>query len=225
MIKACIFDLDGTLADTVESIAYSANCALEFFGLPAQSVSDYKKYAGDGADELLKRCLQAAGDTKLQYYEQMKEKYKELFRERCMYHVIPYEGILQMLEVLKEHQLKLGVLSNKPHDRAVEVVEELFGKNFFDAVMGQSLEIERKPSPMGALMLAEKFGVPAEECLYVGDTDTDMKTGKSAGMFTVGVEWGFRTRAELEENHADAVIKTPQEIMGFLTQKTEASND
>lgn len=213
MFKACIFDLDGTLTDSVESIAYSANRAIAAFGFTPNPVEAYKHFAGDGADIMLERSLVAAGDVNLEYFEPVKQKYKELFQKDCMYQVKPYEGIVELLKILKEKNIKIAVLSNKPHNRAVDVVEALFGKDYFDIIMGQSKHIKRKPSPDGALIIADELGLLTSECIYIGDTNTDMITGKSANMFTVGVTWGFRERQELEENNADYIIDSPLQLL------------
>ena len=211
--------MDGTLADTVDSMAYSANLALRELGFPEQPAERFKSFAGDGAKELVKRCLRASGDESCSRFEDMQRLYRMYFSKYCMYHVRPYEGILHLLEVMKQKGLKIAVLSNKPHAQAVDVVESIFGKGYFDYVQGQTETVPRKPNPTGALRIAEYFGVKASECLYMGDTNTDMQTGKAAGMFTTGVLWGFRTRAELEENHADLIVGHPSEIEALLTEK------
>lgn len=216
MYKVCIFDLDGTLADTVASLAYNGNRALEALGLKTHPEERYQYFAGDGSDELVRRCLKASGDEKLEHFEEMRKIYGEFFKEGCMYHVKPFDGMVEALEEIKKYGVKIAVLSNKPHENTIKVVETLFGKNFFDHIQGQQEGIPRKPSPIGALHIAEVFHVKKEECLYFGDTNTDMQTGKAAGMKTVGVTWGFRTKEELEENHADFLIDAPKEIVSLL---------
>lgn len=216
MYKACIFDLDGTIADTVESIAYVGNKTLRHFGLPEIPVKDYNFYAGNGADQLVKNMLQAVSGGDKADYEQVRSLYRSWFQENPLYHVKPFDGILPLLKGLKEQGIKIAVLSNKPHEAALEVVGSIFGKERFHAVQGQTASIPRKPSPIGALALAERLGVKPEECLYVGDTDTDMDTGHQAGMFTVGVTWGFRPRKELEEHEADLIVDTPGEILELV---------
>ena len=219
MYKAGIFDLDGTLADTVDSMAYSANLALRELGLLEQPAERFKTFAGDGAEELIRRCLRAGGDETCSKFEEMQRLYRRYFGENCMYHVQLYDGILHLLETMKQKGMKLAVLSNKPNAQAVDVVEKLFGKGHFYYVQGQTEEIPRKPSPVGALHIAEYFGVERSECLYIGDTDTDMQTGTAAGMFTIGVLWGFRSREELEENRADWIAGHPSEIESFLRRR------
>lgn len=213
MYKACIFDLDGTLADSVESIANSANNAIMEFGFEPNTVERYKEFAGDGADEMLKRSLIAAGDNELEYFERVKARYKELFAKDCMYKVKPYEGITELLGNLKDKNIKIAVLSNKPHLRAVDVVEQLFGKDYFDIILGQTEHINRKPSPDGALIIADELELLTSECIYIGDTNTDMITGKAANMYTVGVTWGFRDMQELLDNGADLIIDSPLELL------------
>ena len=175
MYKVCIFDLDGTIADTVESMAYVGNQVLQEFGLTALPVENYNFYAGDGADELVRRMLAATPGGDKADYEQIRTVYRQRFAENPFYHVKPFDGIIELLEKLKEENIKIAVLSNKPHEAAVEVVNKIFGETMFHKVQGQTERIPRKPSPVGALAIAEAFGVKPEECLYCGDTNTDME--------------------------------------------------
>lgn len=223
-IKLCIFDLDGTLANTILSMAVPANKVLAELGLPAQPPEAFRYFAGDGAAELCRRCLRAAGDTECIQFEEMHRRYRKYFSELCMYEVKPYEGIPELLENLKTQGIRIAVLSNKPHDQSVDVVETLFGKGYFDAVQGQTDEVPKKPSPIGVYRLMEQFQVEKEECLYIGDTSTDMQTGKNAGLPSVGVLWGFRDRKELEENQAAYIVERPQEILTLLSDKGEADD-
>lgn len=213
MYKACILDIDGTLLDSVESIAYVANKVLETYGLPAQPVEAFNYYAGDGADELMKRTLRAAGDTGLTYFEAGRKLYRDIFAVDPLYKVTAFEGMTETLAELKKRGVRLAVLSNKPHPAAVKAIEAIYGEECFDIILGQQEGIPRKPSPEGAWSISKKFALKPEECMYVGDTNTDMQTGKAAGMMTIGVTWGFRDRQELEENHADVIIDHPSELL------------
>jgi phosphoglycolate phosphatase len=215
MVKVCIFDLDGTLTDTLESIARPLNLMLEHFGLKPHPVEKYNYYAGDGLLESVRRALSAAGDTKESHVEEGTVLAGRWLQEDPLYHVKPYPHIVEVLKELKRRGIRLAVFSNKPHEAAVDVVGTIFGKELFDRVQGQTAEIPRKPDPTGALAIMKRFGVSPEECLYFGDTNTDMQTGHGAGIFTVGVTWGFRPRKELEENHADRIIDSPLEILDF----------
>lgn len=216
MKKAVVFDLDGTLSDTIVSIAYCANRALEKFGLQTFENDRYKKFVGDGAAELIRRTLRNQPTDRMDLYEQVIAEYMRLFAVDCMYQVKPYEGIPQLLGELKKRGIRIAVFSNKPHKNTCMVIHDLFGDDIFDVIQGQVEEIAKKPSPDGVFLISEKLGIPVEEMLYMGDTDTDMQTGKNAGAFTVGVLWGFRDRAELEENHADAIIAHPSQLLEYL---------
>lgn len=216
MKKAVIFDLDGTLADTIASITYCGNLALSRFGLSSFGEEDYKHFVGDGAAMLIRRALLAAGDERLEHFDEVYETYLEIFAKDCMYQVKPYEGICALLEELKRLSVRIAVLSNKPDRDSLRVVEALFGKGYFDFVQGQREDIPRKPDPAGVYRIMEAFVLPAGDFLYVGDSGVDMKTGRAAGIFTVGVLWGFRDREELVENGADAVISKPLELLSHL---------
>ena len=212
MIKACIFDLDGTLAYTLDSMAVVGNEVVRKYGLKPMPIENYRYYCGNGADMLVKRLLVDAGDPELLHYEEARAVYRKEFDKDPFYKIQHYPGMPETLKKLKEHGMKLAVCSNKPHPAAVKVIAQLFDGEF-DMVVGQSEAIRRKPAPDGPLMVAEKFGVKPEECMYVGDTSTDMKTGKAAGMYTVGALWGFRDRKELNENGADLVAEKPTDLV------------
>ena len=214
-MKAVIFDLDGTLTDSLESIAYCTNRSIGKFGFPPFEKERYKYFVGDGAAELVKRVLIADGDTDLAYYDKAKAEYDKNFEEDCMRGVVPYKGIPETIQALKERGVKIAVCSNKPHERTLDVIYQVFGKETFDMVQGQTPSIERKPSPESVFHIARTLGINMQDIVYVGDTSTDMKTGKSAGAFTVGVLWGFRDREELEEHHADMIIEKPCELLNL----------
>lgn len=214
--KAVIFDLDGTLTNTLKSIWKSANLSLKDVGLPPIELDRYRYFVGDGAEELIKRALIADGDVQLSRLDQMRESYRKHFEKYVNYEVKPYDGILELLTALKERGILMAVNSNKPQERTVDVVEKIFGKNTFDMLVGQCEERARKPAPDGVFHILEKLGLSPDEVLYLGDTCVDMKTGKSAGVFTLGALWGFRDRQELVDNHADALIGQPLELLSYL---------
>lgn len=215
-MKAVIFDLDGTLADTLASIAYCMNRAIGRFGFAPFEEERYRYFVGDGVVELIRRTLAAAGDGELVYFDRVKQVYDEIFEADCMYMVEPYGEIVDLLRCLGEKGIRTAVLSNKPHERTLDVVHSLFGEDAFDVVLGQSPEVKRKPDPAGVYWIAERLGLGLRDILYVGDTNTDMETGKAAGVFTLGVLWGFRDREELVAAHADAVIGRPLELLVFV---------
>ena len=162
MIKACIFDLDGTLANTLDSMAYVANEILRGMGLKEQPTENFKYYSGEGADMLVRRCLKDAGDPELTHFEECRALYRKKFDEDPLYKVVPYEGIRDTLQTLKNAGVKLAVCSNKPHIAAVKVIDKMF-PGYFDLVIGQSDAIRRKPAPDGPLKAAAEFGASSEE--------------------------------------------------------------
>ncbi len=216
MKKAVIFDLDGTLTDSIHSIKYSGDKAMEAFGYGPFTEEQYKYFVGDGAANLVRRALAAGGDVELVHFEEAYARYREVFRENCMYRVQPYEGVRELLAFMKEQGVRIAVLSNKPHAETVNVIETLFGKGYFDVVQGQKENVAIKPSPEGVYRILEELHLEAADILYLGDTATDMKTGKNAGAFTVGALWGFRDRKELEEGGADACIEYPLDLLRYV---------
>lgn len=218
MVKAVIFDLDGTLTDSLESIKYCADAAIGQFGFAPCDKEKYKYFVGDGAEKLIQRCLLYRGDKDLVYFQRAYAAYRRIFAEHCMYHVEPYEEIPPLLARLKAAGIRIAVLSNKPHAETVDVIETLFGKGYFDVIQGQTPEIARKPSPEGVFRILGQLGLNVGQIIYVGDTCTDMQTGKSAGAFTAGALWGFRDRKELEENHADVILENPLQLLDYIAQ-------
>ncbi len=216
MTRCCIFDLDGTLLDTVESLAYSANRALEKYGLQPHAPEKYRYFAGDGQLELIKRSVIASGDTMLEHYYDVLNEYIRLFAKDCIYKVKPYDGITDVLDELKRRGIKIAVLTNKQHENAVSVLDNIFGTDYFDLVLGQDNTHEKKPSPTGVMLILSKLQVNTDECLYFGDTNTDMKTGSNAGVHTVGVTWGFREREELEKGKPENIIDRPEQLLELL---------
>ena len=150
--------------------------------------------------------------------EPNREQPRKKFDEDPLYKVVPYKDMPETIQKLKDAGLKMAVCSNKPHIAAQKVVKAIYG-DVFDEIMGQQEGIRRKPAPDGPLKIAEEFGVKPEECMYIGDTKTDMQTGKSAGMYTVGALWAFRDRRELEENGADIVAAVPLELVAIYEKK------
>lgn len=213
MMKACIFDLDGTLTDTLESLTYSVGETLKEMGLPGITSDECRRFVGNGARVLMERSLEAAGEEDGGRIDEGMEIYGRIFDANCTYHVTPYEGITDMLGKLRERNIQLAVLSNKPHRQTVKVVREIFGEDVFDYVQGQQEGIPRKPDPSGVLKLMEKMQVTREECLYAGDSEVDIRTGRNAGVKTIGVTWGFRTRETLLEAGAETIIDRPGELL------------
>ena len=215
-MKACIFDLDGTLTNTLESMTYSVNLTLEEMGLSKITKDQCRLFVGNGARVLMEKSLKAAGDTDASRIEEGMEIYGRIFDQNCTYHVTPYEGIPEMLKALKDKGIQLAVLSNKPDRQTVKVVKAIFGEEVFDYAQGQKEGIRRKPEPDGVWYLMEQMHVSKEECLYIGDSEVDAATGRNAGLKTIGVLWGFRDRKTLETAGADDLIDRPDELLQFV---------
>ena len=215
-MKACIFDLDGTLTNTLESMTYSVNLTLEEMGLSKITKDQCRLFVGNGARVLMEKSLKAAGDTDASRIEEGMQIYGRIFDENCTYHVTPYEGIPEMLKALKDKGIHLAVLSNKPDRQTVKVVKAIFGEELFDYAQGQKEGIRRKPEPDGVWYLMEQMHVSKEECLYIGDSEVDAATGRNAGLKTIGVLWGFRDRKTLETAGADDLIDRPDELLQFV---------
>lgn len=215
-MKACIFDLDGTLTDTLESLAYSVRSTLREMQLPEITDEQCQSFVGNGARRLMEDTLKAVGDTDLSRIEEAMEVYGRVFDANCTYHVKPYEGIMELLKALRERDVKVAVLSNKPHKQTVKVVEEVLGEAWVDWAQGQQEHIARKPAPDGVYAVMERLGVSKEDCIYVGDSEVDAATGKNAGVKTVCVTWGFRTREELKDAGAKELIDAPGELLRYI---------
>ena len=216
MYKACIFDLDGTLANTLRSIAKFANHALRDCGYPEIPVETYSRLVGNGRVRLLNNMLHTVAPEGYaeSEVERVGQLYDAYYAADPGAEVTDYPGIRELLSDLHKAGLKIGVLSNKPDDMAHAVLKR-FPAGTFDAAHGQRAGVPRKPAPDGALLLAKELGVMPADCLYIGDTNTDMQTGAAAGMDTVGVLWGFRDRAELEAAHARAIAEAPRDVLRF----------
>lgn len=218
MYRLCIFDLDGTLADTLDSLVFSVNETLREMGLSPIQAERCRQFVGNGARVLMEKSLLEAGEAALLRLDEAMEIYGRIFDANCTYHVVPYEGVTELLRDLKREGCKLAVLSNKPHRQTVHVVESIFGKEMFHRIQGQREGIPRKPDPKAALQFAEELGVLPEDTVYIGDSEVDIATGTNAHMMTIGVEWGFRNRAILQEAGAVHIVSTPGEIMELIRE-------
>ena len=217
MIKLCIFDLDGTVLDTVGSIAYYANFALSKNGVEPIPEEQYKYLAGRGISNLVRGMLEYRGCYSDWLFERVFHDYDTAYNADVAYKTTIFDGMLETLDMIKARGVKLAIVSNKPDFATRTVVRALYGEGYFDFVTGQKPGGILKPDPTVVLSVMDSFGATRDECLYIGDTSTDMQTGKRAGMRTVGVLWGFRGREELEENGADVIISRPSELCDCLS--------
>lgn len=213
--KAVLFDLDGTLLNTLDDLADSMNHVLAARGFPSHPVDAYRYFIGSGAKALASRVLPAdagSSDEQAACLAAFRDRYSENWNVKTR----PYPGIGELLDALTARGLPLAVFTNKPHEFATLCVRDLLAGWTFRIVLGQKDGVPVKPDPAGALGIARDLGVQPEDVLYLGDTGTDMQTAVAAGMFPVGVLWGFRPEAELREHGAAVTFKAPMEVVELL---------
>jgi len=212
MLKLCIFDMDGTVVDTISSISYFANRALNLYSLPSIPKQRYKILVGNGARVLVERMIAEVGGNAEQL-EKVYKEYNTTYDNDFLYLTEAYEGVIEMLSALKEMGVKTAILSNKPDVTAGKVAKALFKEGLIDVCYGAREGIALKPDPAGVFEILDEMGAEKEECLYIGDTATDIKTAKNSNLTSIGVLWGFRDRAELEGAGADYIVEHPSEIV------------
>lgn len=217
--KAFIFDLDGTLVDTLSSIAYFGNRALEHYGFSPIEKEKYRYMVGNGAKTLVRRMLKENGSEREEDFARVYPFYHTGYDNDPLYLAAPYPGIPEVLRELKARGCLLAVLSNKPHSATRPIITALFGDDTFDAVYGQREGVPLKPDPAALEGILAELSLSPAECAYVGDTAVDMQTGRNAGLFTVGVTWGFREEAELKAEHPQAVISRAEQLLALTEEK------
>ena len=214
--SAVLFDLDGTLLDTLADLGDSMNVVLNSLGFPVHQMDAYRYFVGDGVENLVLRSLPEAvkADEALvrECVKKMRIEYSARWKDKTRL----YDGIAELLDTLQAWRVKTAILSNKPHPAVLEVVAHFLGKWGFDATLGARPGVPIKPDPGSAAEVCRLLDTPPESFLYLGDTNTDMITAGSAGMFGVGVLWGFRTEDELRAAGAKAIIHRPLEVLGLL---------
>lgn len=213
-MKAFIFDLDGTLIDSLEDIADAVNLMLAERGYPQQPLKVFPRYIGEGVQKLVERALPHDALSKAKVDECVAD-YQRHYGVTWDHKTKPYEGMVGVLQELRELGYAIGVLSNKPHSFTVKCCDHFFPGGTFDAVLGARDAVPRKPDPAGALEIAKKFGVLPEECFYIGDSGIDMQTARNAGMSGIGVLWGFRDERELREHRARFIVSKPEDLLCF----------
>ena len=211
--KAVIFDLDGTLLDTLGDLHAAVNHALRFFGFPERSLEEVRRFIGNGVVKLMQRSTPEGTD------EETDKKCLDSFREYYLAHMqdmtAPYEGVIPLIEKLREKGIKTAVVSNKLHQAVYELCLDYF-PGLIDEAIGVSVEAERKPSPVNVYKALEKMGVTADECIYIGDSEVDVQTSHNAGVKCIGVTWGFRDREELVEAGAEVICDNCESIMDII---------
>lgn len=212
MKKLCIFDLDGTLMNTIPAISHFGNSALKKYGFPEIVPDRYKLLVGNGRDLLIHRMLDESGNDTEENFKNVGKAYDSAYEADPLYKTAPYDGVLDLLDTLKEKGFTLSVLSNKPDNVTQDVVRLFFGDRF-DVIAGQKPGVNPKPDPAGVFAILSELKMTAEEAYFIGDTYVDITTGKNAGIESIGVLWGFRDREELTNAGADHIVAKAEEIL------------
>ena len=215
--KGAIFDLDGTLEDSIEDLADSMNVVLKANNYPEHEIGKYKLYVGNGINTLVRRSLPVGSDeeTILKCYRSMMNVYDN----NCVSKSRPYDGIRELLQEFADKKIKLAVLSNKADNLTKKIIDSLFPEIPFVKVVGLVDENLKKPNPESALAICREMNASSDEVLFLGDTAVDMQTAKNGGFVAIGVLWGFRGKDELIEAGADIIVEKPVDLMNFLDSK------
>lgn len=212
--KGIIFDLDGTLVDSLHDISDAMNTVLESLNYPTHTYETYQYFIGSGLRNLVSKALPSTNNSDEQIeicFESMINEYREI----CTLKTKPYEGIVELLENLTLQNIKMAVFSNKADELTKKIASEIF-PNYFDTAVGLSIEELKKPNPFEAVEISKNWNLKPEEILFVGDSDIDMQTAVNANMFPVGVSWGYRTEDELKTSGAKLVINNASELIEIL---------
>ncbi|MGI6394604.1 MAG: HAD family hydrolase [bacterium] len=213
-VKSVIFDLDGTLLNTLETIMECNNEVFKKHGYPARTLLEFRNFVGDGMKMLIKKAL-PAGTTDEEIGQILLEVI-ETYHKKGTDSIPPYDGICELLDNLVQKGIKISVLTNKEHGYAQLNMKAALNRFHFEAVLGERKGIPMKPDPFGVYEIVEITGVPLEETVFVGDMKADILTGKNAGIFTVGCLWGFGNKKDLEDNGADLLIEHPLELLRIV---------
>ena len=218
MIKCVVFDLDGTLLDTISTITYYVNRTLQSFGFEPITEDECKYFAGDGPENLIRRSLHSKGCDDEALLLTVLSRYKANYAEAPLYLTEPFSGIVDMLKSLSSRGVKVAVVSNKQDEAVADVVSHFFGE-LVHLSRGSRAGVPLKPAPDALFDVMHELDVKASEVAYVGDTNVDMQTGRAFGAaLTVGVLWGFRERRELVENGADVIVSSVRELLSEVTR-------
>ena len=214
--QAVLFDMDGTVLDTLDDLCDSINHSLSEFSLPPVSREHVRQCLGNGAAFLVSHSIPAGSSPELE--ADVLAFYKPWYDAHCLIKTAPYEGILPMMQSLKEQGLRLAIISNKP-DRAVQALSDAFFPGLLELSVGESPSVRRKPAPDTVLTASSQIGLSVDKCVYVGDSEVDLQTARNAWMDCISVTWGFRDEAQLIEAGASVLVRTPEELESLLLRE------
>lgn len=212
--NAIVFDMDGTLLNTLEDLADSVNYALQICGYTERTLDEIQRFVGNGVRVLMNQAVPAG--TSEEDIINCLTIYRKHYSENMQHKTRPYDGINELLKSLKERGIKLAIVSNK-YDSAVKALCKDYFQDYIRIAIGESPEVAKKPAPDSVFTALELLGAVKEEALYVGDSEVDVQTARNAGLKCIGVTWGFRDREVLATEGADIIIDKPQELLDYLS--------
>ena len=212
-MKAVVFDLDGTLLDTLEDLKDSVNAALTEYGLPERTIEEVRAFVGNGIRNLIIRSV-PGGETHPDF-ENVFDFFKQHYRANCANKTVPYEGIMELIEALSSRGIAMAIVSNK-FDAGVKVLNEKFFAQYISVALGELPGVKRKPDPKTVVMALQQLGVAPADAIYVGDSDVDIETARNAGMDCISVTWGFRSETFLKEHGADILVNHPADMLTLV---------
>lgn len=213
--KAVLFDLDGTLLDTLDDITDSMNSVLSKDSFPLHTKEVFETFVGDGEAKLVERAL-PEGKKDAESVEKYLKLYREVYNENCTVKTAPFPGIPELISELRKQGVKLTVLSNKLHSLTNKTITHYFNPSDFTLIWGKQDAYPKKPDPASAKAQISELNISPEEFLYLGDSEIDMQTAKGAGMFAVGATWGFRPESVLRDHGADLIVHKPEEVLKVI---------
>jgi phosphoglycolate phosphatase len=212
-----IFDLDGTLLNTLEDLTDSVNYALALYGFPCRRMDEVRSFIGNGVGNLMGLSISGGFDNP--QYEKCLVDFRNHYSENLQNKTGPYKGIMELLEQLSKEKYKLAIVSNK-FDKGVKGLNQVYFGEYIKVAIGESESVAKKPAPDTVLKALEELGSTSDKAIYVGDSEVDAKTAKNSGIMFVGVTWGFRDREVLEQEGAEYIIDSPQELLEIIDQKS-----
>lgn len=215
MKKLVVFDLDGTLVDSIADLGNAVDIALKEYNLPLHPMSDYYGFVGNGMEDLVRRSMGEKGSDD-ELYLKVRRVFDDYYNAHSNDNTIAYRGVSELLKALSDMNVKTAVLTNKAQQYVAPILEKAFPGHRFDLYFGQRSGVHRKPHPQAFEMLLNELGVSKEDCLYVGDSEVDVKTAHNAGVELVAVNWGYRSQQVIEDAGAKVVVSSPEEILNYV---------
>lgn len=215
MKKLVVFDLDGTLVDSIADLGNAVNFALKEYNLPLNPMSDYYTFVGNGIEDLVRRSMRDKGSDDV-LYQKVRKAFDQYYKAHSNDNTVPYNGMGELLCTLKDKNVKTAVLTNKAHMYVGDILAKCFPGHKFDLYFGQQEGIERKPHPQSFNLLLSELNVTKEDCLYIGDSEVDVRTARNVGVDFVAVDWGYRSIEQIMEAGAEIIVSSPKEILNYV---------